>query len=1140
MIGLSGHFDTPGSWTQTEGTIRFSGWCSHPAHRITKLRLSVGEHAVDCRYGLGRPDVEEAYPDWPYSRYSGFETVVEASTGCWNIALHAQLETGETLTLAPASQLTVERLPFPPHLKAVARDLLRFARLLRQKVPAYYRDQGGHLPPVRALPALMRRVAEMYRQRHWIAPETAPHREHTLPAALEPYEAWLRVNRPNERSLAILKQRLAARPHQLPKISVVMPVFDPPVRFLDRAIETVLCQVYGNWELCIADDQSRNPDVRAVLQRWAGGDARIHIVFRDQNGHISRATNDAAALASGEFLLFLDHDDELTPDALAEAALYLADHPDTDFLYSDDDKIDADGNRFAPQFKPDYSPELLLSYMYMSHLCVIRRSLFDQVGGLRVGFEGSQDYDLALRATEKAVRVGHLPLILYHWRVLPGSTAHSGGEKPSSFEAGRRAVAEALERRGVNASVSRPQWAVQGNLGIFSHEFPDTGPSVAIVIPTKNQLPLLKACLEALQKTTYRNYQVVIVDNESDDPETLDYLGSIPHTVLRIPNPNGRFNFAAINNRAAECVDSEYVLFLNNDTEIISPRWLSQMMGYAQLPGVGAVGARLLYSDGRIQHAGIVHGLYHGMAGPALKLLPDWDHGYLSYAKVVRNYSAVTAACLLTPRRLFLDLKGFDEGQFGVAYNDVDYCYRLVDGGYRCVYCPDAELVHREGSSRGFADNPQELATFRRKYADHVDPWYSPHLSLADEHFRIQPRKVIRGALPALRTLMCAFNLNPEGAPYSQFELTRELKSRGVIDPIVYCPEDGPLRADYEEHGIEVRIERHPLSGVSTQAEYDRRIDEFAGFMRQLGVGLVYGNTRQTFYAIDAAHRAQLPSIWNPRESEPWQTYFDQFGRKIAQRAIACFQYPYRVIFVADATRDTCRELNTHHNFTVIHNGLDVARVRDAAANWPRDRAREDLAVEAEEIVILLLGTVCERKGQHDLPQALAQLPPELHDRIRCFIVGDRPSAYSHELRALVSRLPERLQRRVQIVPETHEAPKFYQAADIFVCSSRIESYPRVILEAMAYGLPIITTPVYGISEQVQDGINGLFYDPGNTAHLAEHLRVLIGAAELRRRLALNGTYVLDALNTFDDMVAAYAEVFKEAYASSQLNVDEQ
>ncbi|OGW43010.1 MAG: hypothetical protein A2132_00285 [Nitrospirae bacterium RBG_16_43_11] len=951
---------------------------------------------------------------------------------------------------------------------------------------------------------------------------------------VERYQAWQDVNLWNNRLAVSLKERIHSRNEQLPLISVIMPVYNPPVSFLDKAISSVINQVYDNWELCIVDDCSTTSDVKLTIEKWARLDKRIKFKLLDKNVNISMATNYGAGMAGGEHLILLDHDDELTPDALAEVVLYLRDHPETDVLYSDDDKITPDGKRYGPQFKPDWSPELLLSYMYFSHIFVVRRSLYQSAGGMRTGFEGSQDYDLALRVTEKARDVGHIPKVLYHWRSLPSSTASSGSAKPESFEAGRRAVQETLDRRGINAKAYRPDFAVNGGLGLFAHEFQDNGPDVTILIPTRNNLATLRNCLESLTKTTYRNYEVIVIDNESDDPETIAYLNTLPHKVIRISNPYDTFNFAAINNRAANMVTSPYIMFLNDDTEIKSPRWLSQMMGYAQISGVGTVGAKLLFPDGRIQHAGIIHGLYHGLAGPAFKGTSGLDHGYLSYASVVRNYSAVTAACMLTSRELFLKLGGFDEKLYGVAYNDVDYCYRLIAGGYRCVYCPDAVLTHHEGYSRGFKDNPTEIANFRKAYREFKDPYYSPYLSLSNERFEIIPRRLSRGQINKIPALMVSHNLKWEGAPYSQYQLTLALKKKGIIDPIVFCQEDGPLRKAYEDNGIHVDIDINLAFGAISIKEYNSRLNHLSQKIAQWGIRLVYANTLLTFYAIDAARQVGLPSIWNPRESEPWQHHFNNFGAQIAKRAVECFQYPYRIIFVSDATRDVYKALNNHHNFTVIPNGLDMSDIEQTYSDWPRDSARTYLNIDKDDVVIFLLGTVTPRKGQHDLPLALSRLPVSCSKKIRCFIVGDRPCEYSQKLARIVGKLPEELQDRVSIIPETSEVAHYYRAADIFVCTSRIESYPRVILEAMAYGLPIITTPAFGIREQVREGVNALFYTPGNITELAEKMELLITNRELRDSLAANSRHVLGGLPDYEDMVKAYAEIFSEAWRSGK------
>ncbi|MEG5046632.1 glycosyltransferase, partial [Microcoleus sp. B4-C1] len=1162
---IQASLDVPVVWEQRQGQILFAGWCCHHDRKIAKLSLLCGDTSVECAYGLRRKDVGEVFPDWVNSSESGFEALVDLPPGEWHVSLQAELETGEILSFQAPKKLTVRRYHIWQRSADKFEELSRLTAAIQQRARERKQRLGRIVPLPWEIVKVLRQLGKIYRQqKQFTAPgDLLPPAGFVVPQPIDRYDAWLEVNQWNDRARDYLISRLKSCRQPLPKISVVMPVYNPQIDFLESAIDSVINQVYPNWELCIADDCSTDFTVADTLKNWVQKNDRIRITFRTENGNISAATNSAAALATGDIILFLDNDDELTPDALAEVALYFATHPATDFLYSDDDKIDTKGRRFAPQFKPEWSPELLLSYMYLGHLCAVRRQIFEQIGGLRIGLEGSQDYDFALRATEISRHVAHLPLVLYHWRTAPGSTAISGAAKPASFSAGQKAIQDALNRRQINGNVAQHAWAIKENLGIFAQDFPDNGPSVTVIIPTKNQLNLLKSCLDSLENTTYKNYQIAVIDNESDDPKTLEYLKQLNCQVLHIKNPGGKFSFAAINNRAVEQVDSEYVLFLNNDTEVINPRWLSQMVGYAQIPAVGAVGARLLYPDGRIQHAGVIHGLHHGLAGHAFKLMDKNNRGYLSQAMVTRNYSAVTAACTITPRQLFLELGGFDEENFAVAYNDVDYGYRLLERGYRCVYCPDAELLHKEGTSRGFTDNPQEVAAFRRKYAGKNDSFYSPHLSLEDEYFHIQPRRVfmkeegsatdfvtdvtdvrnkeeLEGAecgllsvanssIHPIKVLMCSNSLDFTGAPLHQYEIAVKLAAEGVIKPIVLCVTDGPLRQAYEQQGIEVIVRDNPLEHIYQRDAYDEAIRSFSTEIASLKVDAIYANTLENFFVVDAARQIGIPTVWNVHESEPWQTYFNRFGSEIAARALECFRFPYKVIFVADATRERYLPLNSHHNFTVIHNGLDLSKLENSENS---ELARKTLGVAAEDVVILLLGTVCERKGQQDLVKALSLLPDKWHNKIRCFIVGDRPSIYSNKLADLVGELPAELRQRVTVVPETGETGKYYKAADIFVCTSRVESFPRVILEAMACDLPIVTSPVFGIKEQVRPGINGLFYTPDRPDELVAALISLLEDKSLRQQLADNAKYVLDSLNTFEEMTQAYAEIFCEAYFS--------
>lgn len=1124
---LSAHFDAPSFDRVEEGDVRFAGWCLHPTREVTSLSLCLNGTPHPARCGLERPDVGAAFPLSPSSTYSGFLVSVPLKPGRYLATLEAQCgESGAEIFVAPRV-LNVRPRPTRKRVADMLERSVGFAGYAAMKFRRRL-TSGKGFPSWREIPGQIRRARQEYGRRSGDGPALRAPDGFVLPAPVDPYVAWLADNRWSPRQEAALRERLVAAAN-LPRISVVTPVYRPSLDHFLETAASVRDQVYDNWEWCLADDASNDSALTAALKELAAQDQRVRFVARGENGHISVATNSAAALATGEYVALLDHDDLLSPDCLAEVALYLAAHDDVDVLYSDDDKVNVDGQRYGPQFKPDWSPESLLSQMYFSHLFVVRRTLYEEVGGMRPGFEGSQDHDLALRAAEKARRVAHLPLVLYHWRAAEGSTALSGDAKTYSFDAGMRAVAEALARRGVPAKADRPDWAVQAKASLIRHVFPDDGPRVAILIATRNRVELLKQCVESLAKTRYRNYEIVIIDDHSDDPETLTWLAAFPGRVLRSPKPREGFNYAALHNYAAHEVDAPYLLLLNNDTEVRGPEWLSQMMGFARLQGVGAVGARLLFPDRTVQHAGILNGFNQGSLALAFRGLPEHDPGYLAGARVCRNYAAVTAACLLTPRDLYLAMGGFDEKDFPVSLNDVDYCYRLVDAGYRCVYAAEAELIHHESASRGIGRRVEEIARFRRRYRERPEPYYNANLCTANERFEIWPRHLARWPKRPVKAMMVAHTLDLTGAPICQFEMAAALSDKGRIAPVVVSLEDGPIRSLYEARGIPVRIVSNPLGKVASMADYERELAAFSQLVLNADVEVVYGNTLKTFFAMDAARRLNLPSLWNIRESEPWQTYFSDLPAAVGCRALQCFTFPYRVLFVSNASRAVFEPLNSQHNFHVIHDGLDLEQWEARLAGSTRAGSRARLGIDADELAVMLVGTVCERKGQHDLVRAMALLEPQVAAGLRCFIVGDRPGDYSRELAGLVHKLAAPLRQRVHVIPETRDVAEFYRAADLFVCTSRVESYPRVTLEAMACGLPVISTPAYGLAEQLVHGANALLYQPGDVAGLAETLNRVCEDETLRKSMAEQSRWVLAGLTSFDEMVDEYAIQFVEA-----------
>ena len=549
------------------------------------------------------------------------------------------------------------------------------------------------------------------------------------------YEAWFARHKADKR---VLRRQKHASFAQKPLISIVIPLYCTPLPYLKELIESVRRQSYENWQLCLADG---SPDDKAkeFLEKHYGREKRIVYQKLKENGGISANTNAAAELAKGEYLMFCDHDDTLEPDALYEIVKAIND-TDADVVYTDEDKVSMDGQHyFDPNFKPDFNLFRLRENNYICHIFVVRKSLTDETGMLRSEFDGAQDFDFILRCCEKAKKITHIPKVLYHWRCHMDSTAADPSSKAYAYEAGRKAIREHYQRMGIDAKVDmteRPGWyrshiKVQGN------------PMVSIIIPNKDHTDDLELCLFSMsRKSTYRNYEVLIVENNSEKEETFEYYKKLPerYPKVRVLTWEKEFNYSAINNFAAEEAQGEYLLFLNNDVEILTPDWIEEMLQNCQQENVAAVGAKLYYPDDTIQHAGVVLGL-GGIAGHIMCRASREDPGYFGRMISVQEISAVTAACMMVKKSEFDSVKGFDE-TFQVAFNDIDLCMKFRAAGKKIVFTPYAELYHYESKSRGLEDTPEkqfrfdkEVKRFQEKWAQQLemgDPYYSPNLSVTE------------------------------------------------------------------------------------------------------------------------------------------------------------------------------------------------------------------------------------------------------------------------------------------------------------------------------------------------------------------------------------------------------------------------
>ncbi|WP_193186381.1 glycosyltransferase [Nisaea sediminum] len=548
------------------------------------------------------------------------------------------------------------------------------------------------------------------------------------------YQEWLGKRAALEETRA----PVTAAASDTPLFSVLLPVYNPEPGHLRDAIASVLEQSFDDWELCLADDASTDADVIRVLKEAAAQEPRVKLVLRPENGHISAASNSALEIARGTFIGLLDHDDCLAPDALAEMARALAAHPELDLIYSDEDKIDDQGTRFSPHFKPAWDPDLSLVSNYICHLSVIRRSLAEEVGGFRLGLEGSQDHDLVQRVAERSApeRIGHVPRILYHWRATANSTAASVETKPYALAATGRVIRDALERRGSDARAE-----LRGGRWRLVRPLPADA-RVSVVIPTKNRLGLLRTCIDGLlDQTDYPDLEIRIVDNGSDDGATLRYLDGLERRAnVTVLKDAGAFNFSRLSNLGAAGATGAYICFLNNDIEPANPDWLREMVAESARPEIGLVGAKLLYPDRSVQHAGIALAGAHVARHTNLKIAEN-DGGYWGRATQAQNLSAVTGACMVMRREIFEKIGGFDEA-LAVDFGDIDLCLRVRRAGYRVLWTPHAVLVHHESASRGTVITPEKAALYDKERAFMVERWgalleddpaYNPNLSITPE-----------------------------------------------------------------------------------------------------------------------------------------------------------------------------------------------------------------------------------------------------------------------------------------------------------------------------------------------------------------------------------------------------------------------
>lgn len=1105
---LEGHLDVPQDWVNAHyEKFRVSGWLFSRDRQITRVVATIGiSNENRMIWGKEREDVLRMNPNFPHALHSHFSGLVDVrpenhSPACLKIFVEypdgpRQLFRSKRLLL---NKIDEHSGPIPVF------DELLFARTVWCLVVTTIRSGAS----VESWPDFWRevkltrsRLAENLIRRHTVELRAGT----STPA--DPYARWVRHNALTPRAGEYLR-RMAAALRNPPLISIVVPTYNTPARYLRELVDSIRAQIYPRWELCIADDASPQPHVAKLLAAAAAADARIRFTVRERNGHISAATNSALALATGDYVAFVDHDDVLPADALFHVAEALSAAPETDLVYTDEDKINEEGVRYDPHFKGAWNPEMAITHNYVHHLKVIRRSIVDASGNLRVGFEGAQDIDLILRCVELARpdRILHVPHVCYHWRAHEQSTAQKGDQKRYLFDAARTAIDEALRRRRLRASAFLPPLMDRHALCLHQLRWDPSllaESEVTIVIPTRNRADLLSACIASLDRTIdWKNARLVIVDDGSTEPEALDLLSSLERRpglrcrVIRAGVARPQFNYSRLVNIGTAAAETPLVLHLNNDIVALEPGWLEDMAGWLSVPGVGAVGARLVRPDGTLDHAGLSLNPDGGLPHSVFAGLPRDDFGFFFLPHAARDVLAVTGACLLTRTELYRRLGGFDEVDFQIAYNDVDYCIRAGAAGFRTVYSPQATLTHAGSASRGSQYTEREHLAFVRKYPELSDPYLSDAFRHADSTLRIDPghHRLSRRPL-RLKVAVVTHNLNLEGAPLFIFEYARYLAESADWEVGVFSPVEGPLRRKYEDAGLKVSlVDAATAIGARDAAGFQTAVDDLARRSGWSGFDLIVGNTMLAYWIVPVAQRLGKPTVLYIHESNPPRRFFIEH-RLAAPEIVPLIEKAIRdcgrVVFTARATRRIFEELNANDSFRTLNSWVDIDRIRRFSESHDRASLRRKHGLDPSHTLVVNIGSICQRKGQHIFIRAVNHLNKEAGPalerlgHIEYIMVGARPGLYLETIEQDIELMGL---RNVRIFPETLDIYDWYRLADIFVCTSFEESFPRVLLESAAFRIPIVSTDVNGIPEMLVNNDEAWLIPAGDYFKLAATMK---------------------------------------------------
>ncbi|SDS25451.1 glycosyltransferase [Opitutus sp. GAS368] len=1079
------------------GKIRVEGWIIHQEQRIVRLTGSTHPLAEnEFAYGdLERKEAAALFPRHPHaarSQYFGMLDIDENAPGPAIIKLFAELEDG-------TRHLVFARRFHPRACQVWERPLPAFDRREFLQCVLALRGAAGRLGIQLGAPGTQWRALKaayaLYRRE---APAVIP----PDVSRQDPYAAWQAAGRLTPR----LREALAAATRKLgadgPKFSILVDTRGCTSGQLAALAASLSAQIYPQWEAWFVGEAP--PD---------GGDARCRFEKSSGPKAFVRALNAAAHQSGGTLLTLLPGHSRLAPDALLEIAERFAATPvlELELAYTDEDRMDDAGRRTDPDFKPEWSPALALSGLFPGHLSVVRRARFLELGSFREDFAAVPWLDLLLRIGDRLdpAHVAHIPLVCHHaWAGAPRELDPAD----PSYEQARRTLADAATRRGWAAQPFLPECGHQRRARFHQLRWSPALLAqlpVTIVIPTRDRLHLLQECVERLEETVdWSHVKLVIVDDHSRDPDALRYLAQIQKrsdlrcAVVRLPDAAAPFNYSRLVNAALPHLDTPLVLHLNNDVNALERGWLEEMAGWFTQPDVGVVGAKLIYPDRTLNHTGIVIGPHGGLADTPFARVDERSVG-LAWHAAAREVSAVTGACLLTRTELYRRLGGFDENDFGVAYNDVDYCLRARAAGARVIYTPQAKLMHWGSATRGVTFDEAEHIAFVRRFPAYRDPYFSPHWRLDGAHVRSRdggPDRTRRAGPP--RLLLLTHNLNLEGAPLFLLEYATHLARTAGSRLEVLAAQDGPLRAPFEALGAHVAIaDTGPLLHAADDDAFSRQLAELSGRVDWDQVDLVVCNTLFSFWGVHLARSADRPSLLYIHESSSvFRAFETRLALDLHHLVHDALRTATRALFLCAATRAYYAD-DDRGNFRIVPSWIRLGDIDEFRRTHERAALRCQHGFRDDEVVIANIGTVCERKGQHIFLRAADHFNREQRGGppVRFLLVGARPGIYLDLLQRDIARLGL---TNLTLVPETREVFDFFVAADMFVCTSYEESFPRVVMEAMAFRTPIVSTDVHGIADMIGQRQDGYLVKPGDVAGLALMMRTCLAKERSGKSLA--------------------------------------